>query len=149
MLIISWKMEAEEMCVYSRGEWQRGMSKLGVSSTRQLRSKASRQQQFLQRRGARPLLTRLLWLPACFSTSIGDLTEYAWHLVSPLPCSLLFVVRSRYLNLSHLSPSPSPSPSLCWSGHITDQLDGLRGEITDRRSPTFREFYMFCFEYAK
>eukprot|EP00752_Nemacystus_decipiens_P012031 g10666.t1 len=67
VLIISWKMEAEEMCVYSRGEWQKGMSKLGVSSTRQLRQ----------------------------------------------------------------------------------QLDTLRGEVADRRSQTFREFYMFCFEYAK
>eukprot|EP00903_Cladosiphon_okamuranus_P007717 g7478.t1 len=67
VLIISWKMEAEEMCVYSRGEWQRAMSKLGVSSTRQLRQ----------------------------------------------------------------------------------QLDALRGEVADRRSETFREFYMFCFDYAK
>ncbi|CAM9950426.1 unnamed protein product [Ectocarpus sp. 6 AP-2014] len=70
VLIISWKMEAEEMCVYSREEWRRGMSKMGVSSTRQLRQKAR---------------------------------------------------------------------------------DGEGGGVVvdDRRSPTFREFYMFCFEYAK
>lgn len=29
------------------------------------------------------------------------------------------------------------------------QLDALRGEVSDRRSSTFREFYMFCFNYAK
>lgn len=40
VLIISWKMEADEMCVYSREEWRRGMSKLGVSTTRQLRQQA-------------------------------------------------------------------------------------------------------------
>ncbi|CAM9602689.1 unnamed protein product [Scytosiphon promiscuus] len=71
VLIISWKMEAEEMCVYSREEWQRGMSTMGVSTTRQLRQKA---------RG---------------------------------------------------------------------QLDALRREVADKRSSTFREFYMFCFNYAK
>ncbi|CAN0437652.1 unnamed protein product, partial [Hapterophycus canaliculatus] len=39
VLIVSWKMEAEEMCVYTREEWQRGMSEMGVSTTRQLRQK--------------------------------------------------------------------------------------------------------------
>lgn len=41
MLVISWKMQAEEMCIYTREEWRRGMVAIGVSSTRQLRSKAS------------------------------------------------------------------------------------------------------------
>eukprot|EP00904_Undaria_pinnatifida_P001651 jgi/Undpi1/11487/HiC_scaffold_30.g13784.m1 len=39
VLLISWKMEAAEMCVYTREEWRRGMSALGVSTTRQLRHK--------------------------------------------------------------------------------------------------------------
>lgn len=29
------------------------------------------------------------------------------------------------------------------------QLKDLRAMVDDRRSPTFRDFYMFCFEYAK
>ncbi|CAM9616275.1 unnamed protein product [Pylaiella littoralis] len=70
VLIISWKMEADEMCVYSREEWRRGMTKLEVSTTRQLRQQA--------REGG-----------------------------------------------------------------------GGWAEVADRRSQTFREFYMFCFEYAK
>ncbi|CAM9842327.1 unnamed protein product [Laminaria digitata] len=32
-------MEAAEMCVYSREEWRRGMTALGVCTTRQLRQK--------------------------------------------------------------------------------------------------------------
>lgn len=36
-------MQAEEMCIYTRDEWRRGMSTLGVSSTRQLRRMVNKQ----------------------------------------------------------------------------------------------------------
>ena len=29
------------------------------------------------------------------------------------------------------------------------QLDELREEVADQRSPAFQQFYMFCFDYAK
>mmetsp|Transcript_38766 Transcript_38766/g.51079 ORF Transcript_38766/g.51079 Transcript_38766/m.51079 type:complete len:264 (+) Transcript_38766:113-904(+) len=32
VLVISWKMQASTMCVYTREEWQRGMSAMGVDS---------------------------------------------------------------------------------------------------------------------
>ncbi|CAM9962036.1 unnamed protein product, partial [Choristocarpus tenellus] len=67
VLVISWRMKAEEMCVYTREEWHQGMLALGVNSTQQLRGK----------------------------------------------------------------------------------LGALRELVEDRRSETFREFYAYCFDYAK
>lgn len=39
VLVISWKMKAREMCIYTRDEWREGMSTMGVSTVRQLRQK--------------------------------------------------------------------------------------------------------------
>ena len=52
MLIICWQMRAKTMCVFTKEEWQKGFTEMGVESIEQLKAKTGQLQKLLDRADA-------------------------------------------------------------------------------------------------